>query len=200
METLTYQNESIDINLSRRWLYTSWPIRRLISTALYRTFMCGSLKVTLELLTNGEYRIKWVGVAGSLCKSTVWVWRTDEKQIWTVSFKALSWDSYKSNETWETFLNRTLLHQPRFCKKKLKSSLCWISSSAKRRRKCENMWSQADPETHPAYSEKRFDHFSVSPCPVLLSPVPLWPLAACSPGPWASDPSQSTGSSVRDVI
>lgn len=55
--------------------------------------MCGSLKVTLELLTNGEYLIKWVGVAGSLCKSAVWVWRTDEKQICTVSFRALSWDS-----------------------------------------------------------------------------------------------------------
>lgn len=57
------------------------------------TFMCGCWKVTLELLTRAEYLNRLVGVAGNLCKLAVWLCRTDEKQICTVSFRAFSCDS-----------------------------------------------------------------------------------------------------------
>lgn len=68
-------------------------IQRMAFLQGVSTFACGCWKVTLELLARAEYLNRLVGVAGNLCKLPVWLCRTDEKQICTVSFRAFSCDS-----------------------------------------------------------------------------------------------------------
>ena len=58
------------------------------------TLAWGCWKVTLELLSREGYLSRWGEVdKGNLWAPLGWLWSTAEKQIWTVSFNAFSWDS-----------------------------------------------------------------------------------------------------------